>query len=53
MNDDTKFLCAIVVILTLLLLTIFGTLLWGQSLRNACVIALKDKPAIEIQLVCK
>jgi len=31
----------------------FGSLLVGAALKNQCVAQLKDKPAIEIQAVCK
>jgi hypothetical protein len=36
-----------------LLLVTFGSMLIGHNLKNQCVALLKDKPAIEIQAVCK
>jgi len=31
----------------------FGSLLAGSALKNQCVALVKDKPAIEIQAICK
>jgi len=50
MNDD---FAKIVIGIAAILAVIFGAVLLSTMLKNNCVALLADKPAIEIQLVCK
>lgn len=50
MNDEGRFVGVVIVAIFCIM---FGSLLVGMALKNKCVEQLKDKPAIEIQAVCK
>ena len=50
MDED---LLAVVIALIIVVGIIFGTLGYTEKLAYDCRIAMKDKPAVEIKMVCK
>jgi hypothetical protein len=50
MENEGKIIVSLVAIVFGLLI---GGMLVGMSLKNKCVALVKDKPAIEIQAICK
>jgi len=46
-------LVTIFVAIIVALAVVFGAVLVSQQLRNNCINSIKDKQAIEIQLVCR
>jgi len=53
MESDTKLILFIGGLVLLFVFSIIFGSMYERTLKNECVVALKDKPAIEIQAVCK